>query len=450
MAAWLVDEHGIGEGAVVALVLPAGPEYVAAYLALAKLGAVTAGTNPYLAPPERARVLERLAPDLVLEAIDDRAVARTGDDGRGRNRPRPRGGRGGSRRLLPRERPDGGERDVVVVFTSGSTGVPKGATFGERQLRAVVELDVGSLDVWGTGNPMLTGTALPHIGFMTKLPWYLRTGATLLLQDRWRATTTLELVARHRLPSIGGVSAQIGLLLRQPDLDSYDVDCVQTLVVGGGPSPIELVREARQRFGAGYSIRYSSTESGGCGTGTAFDADDDEYRTVGRPRPGVEVRIDGGTGEVLLRSPAVMSRYWRDPELTEATLSDDGWLRTGDLGVLDPDTGLLRLVGRTTDMYIRGGYNVHPQEVEAVLLAHPDIAEVAVAARPDAVMGEVGVAVVVLRAGRDAPTVDDLRAFAAERLAGYKLPEAVVAVDALPLTTMDKLDRRRLADLVRP
>jgi acyl-CoA synthetase (AMP-forming)/AMP-acid ligase II len=297
---------------------------------------------------------------------------------------------------------------------------------------------------------MLTGTALPHIGFMTKLPWYLRAGATLLLQDRWRASTTLQLAERHRLATIGGVSAQIGLLLRQPDFDAYDLESVKTLVVGGGPSPLELVREARERFGAGYSIRYSSTESGGCGTGTAFDADDDEYRTVGRPRAGVEVRIDGGTGEVLLRSPAVMSRYWRDPELTVATLSDEGWLRTGDLGVLDADTGLLRLVGRTTDMYIRGGYNVHPQEVEAVLLEHPAVAQVAVAPRPDPVMGEVGVAVVVPRAGTEAPSVDDLRAFAAPRLAAYKLPEAVVAVDALPITTMDKLDRRALADLVRP
>jgi acyl-CoA synthetase (AMP-forming)/AMP-acid ligase II len=338
---------------------------------------------------------------------------------------------------------------VVVVFTSGSTGVPTGATFGERQLRAVVALDVGSRDVWGTGSPMLTGTALPHIGFMTKLPWYLRTGATLLLQDRWRATTTLELVAHHRLPSIGGVSAQIGLLLRHPDLDNYDLDCVQNLVVGGGPSPIELVREARERIGAGYSIRYSSTESGGCGTGTAFDADDDEYRTVGRPRPGVEVRIDGATSEVLLRSPAVMSRYWRDADLSAATLSEDGWLRTGDLGELEADTGFLRLVGRTTDMYIRGGYNVHPQEVEAVLLEHPALAQVAVAPRPDAVMGEIGVAVVVPRAGCEPPTVDELRGFAAERLAAYKLPEAVVAVDTLPLTTMDKLDRRALAALVR-
>jgi acyl-CoA synthetase (AMP-forming)/AMP-acid ligase II len=142
-----------------------------------------------------------------------------------------------------------------------------------------------------------------------------------------------------------------------------------------------------------------------------------------------------------------MSGYWHDPELTAAALTDDGWLRTGDLGEIDGE-GRLRIVGRTTDMYIRGGYNVHPQEVEAVLLEHPAVADVAVAARADDVMGEIGVAVVVVRAGATAPTVDDLRAFAGDRLARYNLPEAVQTIDALPLTTMDKLDRRALAALV--
>jgi acyl-CoA synthetase (AMP-forming)/AMP-acid ligase II len=406
--------------------MPATADYAVAYLALAKLGAVTAGLNPYLSAPERAAVLDRLAPDVVLEAIA-----------------------GASAQLLPREPlVERADRDVVVVFTSGSTGVPKGATFQEHQLRAIVEMDVGGLDVWGTGGAMLTGTQLPHVGFMTKLPWYLRTGATLLLQSRWRAETTLRLVEQHRLASIGGVSAQIGLLLCHPDLDRTDVSTVQTLIVGGGPSPVELVHEARERFGAGYSIRYSSTESGGCGTGTAFDADDAEYATVGRPRAGIDVRIDPADDEVLLRSPSMMSRYWRDPERTSAAFTADGWLRTGDLGALDADSGLLRLIGRTTDMYIRGGYNVHPQEVEAVLIEHPAIAQVAIGARPDPVMGELGVAVVVVKAGVAPPTVDDLRAFAADRLATYKLPEAVLVVDELPITTMDKLDRRALAALV--
>jgi acyl-CoA synthetase (AMP-forming)/AMP-acid ligase II len=206
------------------------------------------------------------------------------------------------------------------------------------------------------------------------------------------------------------------------------------------------VAEARRRFGAAYSIRYSSTESGGVGTGTAFDAGDDEaLHSVGRPRPGVEVRADPATSMLELRSPAMMEGYWRDPERTAAAFTDDGWLRTGDLAEVDAG-GLVRLRGRATDMYIRGGYNVHPAEVEAVLLEHPAVAQVAVVSRPDPVMGEVGVAVVVPRDPSHPPDLDDLRAFAAPRLAAFKLPEAVLVRTELPLTTMDKLDRRALTE----
>ena len=140
----------------------------------------------------------------------------------------------------------------------------------------------------------------------------------------------------------------------------------------------------------------------------------------------------------------MMAGYWRDPERTAAAFTPDGWLRTGDLAEIDA-TGLVRLSGRATDMYIRGGYNVHPSEVEAVLLEHPGVAQVAVVARPDEVMGEVGVAVVVPRDPASPPSLHDLRAHAAPRLAAYKLPEALVVRAELPLTSMDKLDRRSLA-----
>jgi acyl-CoA synthetase (AMP-forming)/AMP-acid ligase II len=217
------------------------------------------------------------------------------------------------------------------------------------------------------------------------------------------------------------------------------------------------VDEARRRFGAGYSIRYSSTESGGVGTGTALDAPDREaLHTVGRPRPGVEVRItddagtpvpDGEVGEVRLRSGAVMAGYWNDPGSTAAALDPEGWLCTSDLGRIDA-SGCLVLAGRRSDMYIRGGYNVHPLEVEAVLSRHPAVAQVAVVARPDDVMGEVGVAVVVPTDPGAPPTLADLRAAASGELAGHKLPEALTVVDALPLTAMQKIDRRSLAATV--
>lgn len=193
-------------------------------------------------------------------------------------------------------------------------------------------------------------------------------------------------------------------MLRVPDFERYDLACVASLVMGGAASSPALVREARPRFGAPYSIRYASTECGACGLGTAFDADDEEgMHTVGKPRsPSIraEVRDSDGAalppgedGEIWLSSPAIMHEYWRNPDATAQTLRD-GWVRMGDLGRFD-QRGNLRITGRTKEMYIRGGYNVFPAELEALLCDHPLVADAVVVPRPDAVMGEIGVAIIV-------------------------------------------------------
>jgi acyl-CoA synthetase (AMP-forming)/AMP-acid ligase II len=409
--------QGIKAGDVVALTFGSSIEYVLAYLAAARIGAITSGVNPRYSEEERSKVLDRLQPTIVLDSPEQLP---SGDP------PKVR---------LPLDP----ERIVCIVFTSGTTGEPKGAVFRNRQLAAITMFDTGG--VWGGGGPMLASTELAHVGFMTKLPWYLRAGSRIHMLKRWRAEDALRTISEQGMASVGGIAAQVALMLRLPNFDDYDVSSVKAIIVGGGPSPAAVIDEAKRRFGAAYSVRYSSTESGGVGTLTAFDAPEDEtLYTVGRPRDGIDLRIEDD--EILLRSPAMMSEYWRDPENTAATIID-GWLHTGDLGSID-DAGCVRLIGRRKEMFIRGGYNVYPLEVEAVLGNHPAVAHVAVVPRPDDVMGEIGVAVVVPQRNSPAPTLEELRAFAADKLAAYKLPEALRVMDELPMNGQQKVDRRRL------
>jgi acyl-CoA synthetase (AMP-forming)/AMP-acid ligase II len=436
-------ERGVQEGDVVALVVAPGAEYLVSYLAAAKLGAITAGINDRLAPRERDAVLRIAEPKLVV----DGEPAGSLDE------------------LLPQLRVPGAnppaalpgdpDRAVTIVFTSGTTGVPKGAVFCNRQLEFITATDVG--DTWGGGGRSLWGMPFAHLGTMTKLPGNLRRGGTTFLMRRWRAADALHLIAEQHMTTVPAVPTQLALMLRVPDFDRYDLSAVQQVVVGGGPLSPALAEEARARFGAPLVTRYSCTEAG-TGLGTAIDdPPEDAVVSVGRPHASVELSVrdeqdepvgDGAVGRVCLRSPAAMAGYWHDPDATAAAFTADGFVRTGDLGWVD-DHGRLRLVGRSKEMYVRGGENVYPVEVEAVLSTHPDIAAVAVVPRADPVMAEIGVAVVVARDPDAPPTLDGLRAYARERLAPFKCPEGLRLVDALPLTAMDKVDRRALADMLR-
>lgn len=422
---------------MVALTLPSEAAWVVAYVAAAKVGAATAGVNPRLTPVEQQACLDKVEPALVITSAEEVDAL---------------GAPGGRPDALAPD-PD---RPVAIVFTSGTTGIPKGAWFTDRQLEAVTFYDIGDAVGGERTIAQYGATQFAHVGFTTKLPWYLRMGTTTHLLARWRAADVLDLLERHRMTTLGGVAPQVALLLRDPDFDRRDLSSVNLIVMGGAASPPALVHEARQRFGAAYSIRWSSTESGGVGTGTAPDAPDHEaLHTVGRPRPGIGIQVrgpddlplpHGEVGAVWIRSKATMSGYWRNPDATADALVD-GWLRTGDLGVLDP-SGLLTLAGRQGEMFIRGGYNVFPSEVASVVASHPGVADVAVVPRPDDVLGEVGVAVVVPADAAAPPTLDDLRAHAGASLAHHKLPEGLVLVDEIPLTAMQKVDRRLLARLV--
>jgi acyl-CoA synthetase (AMP-forming)/AMP-acid ligase II len=448
--------RGVGEGSVVALVLAPGPEYLLAYLAAAKLGAITAGVNDRLSTRERDAVLEQAAPTLVIAApgltpdLDDAIEMAEGDSAATVLKAL----------RVPGESPsalaDDAARAVAIIFTSGTTGLPKGALYGNRQLSFITQTDVG--DGWDGGGRTLSGTSFAHLGFMTKLPGSLRRGGTTFIMRRWRADDALALLSRERMTTVAGVPSQIALMLRRPDFNAYDLDSVAFIVVGGGPVTPGLAEEARARFHARLATRYSCTEAG-IGLGTAFDdPDEDAVVSVGRPHASVDLGVRDGDdrpvaageiGEVCLRSAAVMTGYWRDPAATRAAFTADGFVRTGDLGWVD-ELGRLRLVGRSKEMYVRGGYNVYPVEVEGVLSSHPAVAAIAIVPAADPVMGEVGVAVVVPRDPDAPPTLAELRDHGATQLAAYKLPEQLRLSDALPLTAMEKIDRRALARDVAP
>ncbi len=442
--------RGVRLGDVVALVLPPGPEYLVLYLAIAKLGAVTAGVNDRLTERERASVLERAHPVFVVTAPGAGAPSFDGVELEPAT---------STAALLapvrvagdpPPPLPDDPDRPVAIIFTSGTTGAPKGALYCNRQLAFITTNDVG--DTWGGGGRGFTGTSFAHLGFMTKLAGNLQRGGVNFIMTRWSAKGSLELLERERMNTVAGVPAQLALMLRQPDFDGYDLDSVQYIIVGGGPVTPGLAEESRRRFGAKLATRYSCTEAG-IGLGTAFDdPDEDAIVSVGRPHAAVELRLldegdcdvpAGEVGSVCLRSPAVMTGYWGDPEGTRAAFTADGYVRTGDLGWVD-DRGRLRLVGRSKEMYVRGGYNVYPVEVEGVLSTHPEVASIAIVPRADPVMGEIGIAWVVPRDPAHPPTLEALRAHGTDRLAAYKLPEDLRLLDALPLTAMEKVDRAAL------
>jgi acyl-CoA synthetase (AMP-forming)/AMP-acid ligase II len=283
---------------------------------------------------------------------------------------------------------------------------------------------------------------------------------TVIAPQPWTAATAIALLVDERVTVGQGVPTQWALMLAHPDFEKADVSHLRIAGTGASRVPPELVRAMRERLGCPVVVRYTSTETS-LGTGTRpGDPDDVVATTVGRPVPGVELELvdeegrtvdAGDVGRVRLRSGAVMRGYVGDlgaGEMIDATATAGvrdpaGWITTGDLGWVGDD-GNLRLVGRVVEMYIRGGYNVYPAEVEAVLGGHPGVGEVAVVGVADPVLGEIGAAVIVPMPGVAPPELAELRALCASRLADYKAPDRLVIVDQLPLTAMAKVDKRAL------
>jgi acyl-CoA synthetase (AMP-forming)/AMP-acid ligase II len=274
---------------------------------------------------------------------------------------------------------------------------------------------------------------------------------TVIPATPWKAGEMLALMGDERVTVGQGVPTQWRLMLDHPAFEATDLSALRIAGTGAATVPPDLVREMQQRLGCPVVIGYTSTEAAITSGTRPGDTPEVMARTVGRARGNVELDVVdadgkpapvGEVGRVRCRSGAVMRGYWRDPERTAGVLDPNGWLSTGDLGFLDDD-GYLTLVGRRSEMYIRGGYNVYPAEVERVLSQHPSVAQVAIVGAPDPVLGEIGVAYVVAAPGAT-PDLDSLRAFSAQTLADYKSPDQLVLLDELPLTSMGKTDKRAL------
>jgi acyl-CoA synthetase (AMP-forming)/AMP-acid ligase II len=348
-----------------------------------------------------------------------------------------------------------GPDDVAdVLFTSGTTGVPKGVvmTHGRTLFVGTDWADMTGLtadDRYLMVNPYFHMFGL-KAGILTSTS----VGCAMYPEPVFDAGRVLERIAADGITALPGAPTIYQSLLDHPDRDRYDLSTLRIAVTGAADIPVELIRRIRGELPFEFVlVGYGLSEAG---TATGTTPDDDPAitaTTVGRARPGFEVRLvaegvdvqPGETGEVVLRGPSVMLGYLDDPEATAAALDADGWVRTGDLGSLD-DAGNLRIVGRLKDMFIVGGFNAYPAEIENALLRHPDVQQAAVIGIPDERLGEVGMAFVVTTSD-DPDVAESIRAWCKDEMANYKVPRAVRVVDALPINATGKVVKDELREL---
>lgn len=433
-------ELGIGGGDVVAICLPSSVTYAAAYLGILYRGAVATGINPRLGRRELDGIYALASPKLTVIADGaawDRGPFMTAAEvtAAGGGRPAP---------PVPARADD----PVCVVWTSGTTGLPKGAVFDHANLEAMAR---AADEMSRPFDRRLSPLPFAHVGYMTRL-WdeIANVTANVIVPTPWTAEAALDLIESERITVAQGVPTQWDLILRHPSRPRRDTSSLRLISTGGTKVPVELVARLQRAFGRPVIVRYASTEASVISGTRSSDPPEVAAGTVGRPLPTVDVRVVGDDGEPLpagevgmieVRSPAVMRGYLGGEP---SPIRPGGWLVIGDLGSFD-DRGQIRLVGRRSEMYLRGGYNVYPLEVEKVLTDHPAVAEAAVAGVPDEVLGQIGVAWVVPADPSAPPDREDIRKFVKEQLADYKAPDRVVVVDDLPRNQMGKVDKRALA-----
>jgi acyl-CoA synthetase (AMP-forming)/AMP-acid ligase II len=340
-----------------------------------------------------------------------------------------------------------------LLFTSGTTGHPKGVMYGHRQCLRVIDAWATRVGIRHRDRVLVIPPFFHAFGYRSGAIVSMMRGAVLIPHLTYDADEILKRVEREKVSVIPGPPAIFHGMLQHPKMAEFDRSSLRLGITGGAVVPATLIRRMREDLGfAGVVNGYGLTECGGYGTMcSADDSDEQIANTAGKPFPDTEVRImgeDGGfldhgqPGEIVIRGYLVMKGYFNDPEATAKTIDANGWLHTGDIGYFDAN-GDLRIEDRLKDMYITGGFNCYPAEIERLMSAHPAIGQIAVIGVPDERMGEVGKAFVVLRPGASA-TSEELIAWARDNIANFKVPRFVEFRDALPTSPQGKVLKTEL------
>ncbi len=336
------------------------------------------------------------------------------------------------------------EDPAVILFTSGTSGRPKGAVLTHGGILAAARNAADAMAL-ADDDVVLGAAPFSHVlGQSTGIVSTLLAGAAVAVVERFEAEQTLATMTQTRTTILLGVPTMC-IALCEAARTATELPPIRIAHVGGAPVPVEVARDFERTFGGEVYEGYGLTELSGIATTYGVDQPR-KPGSVGMPLGGTELRIrdadDGGVGEVQFRGPSVIPEYWNDPEASAAAIDADGWLATGDLGYVDED-GYLFLVDRKKDLIIRGGYNVYPREVEETLYAHPDVLEAAVVGVPHETLGEE-VAALVVRRSTASVDEGELQAWAKERVAAYKYPRRIVFVDELPKGPTGKILKRAI------
>ena len=442
---------GIGPGDRVLLLGPSVPEFAAAYFGVLAAGAVVVAMNPMATAPEISYVIQDSGCSVALAWEDCAEQTEVACGGEVPFRLLGLGLEGLPDAVAVAAPESRDAHDTaVILYTSGTTGRPKGAELTQANLVAVATIFTESLFELTPEDRVGTALPLSHVfGGSAVMGSALRSGASLSLLAPFDPAAALAMIEKDRLTVFAGVPTMYNAIFHEAEGKDVDFSNLRLCACGGASLPEELMKSFEARFGTAVIEGYGLTETCGCAVSNRMDRPR-KIGTVGIPAPGVSVRVIDAAGndllvdevgEVLIAGPNVMKGYRGLPDATAETIRD-GWVHTGDLGAIDVH-GYLRIVDRIKDLIIRGGYNVYPREVEEVLYQHPDIVEVAVFGVDDERFGEEVAAVAALRDG--APEdVTAIRAWAKERLSPYKVPRLWQFVDTLPKGNTGKILKRAI------